>query len=296
MRTHRRIVVAMGVLLAGCKDQEAIARVETLEVKLTEQQSLANQLSSQKDSLVRVVLDADAFLGQMDSAISTVKGMPRNRRAAGDPLADQLQSRKDMQARVSALVARAKQTASQLAELQAKQLETQSANRALQEQMADQTSKIESDAQLIADLGATIERQNTQIALLEARLDSLGTEVKTLSARHYKAYFVIGTEKELMDRGIVQKEGGANLLIARPGRTLVPNRVLDPDAFTAIDQRETTTIPVPDTSRRYRIISRQDLANAEVAWRDGTQFKGPITITKPDEFWSQSRFLIVVRQ
>jgi hypothetical protein len=296
MRPNLRILIASAVLLSACKDAETVASVETLEVKLTEQQSLSNQLSSQKDSLVRVVLDADAFLGQMDSAISTVKGMPRNRRAAGDPLADQLQARKDMQARVAALVARAKQTSNQLAELQVKQQQTQSANLALKEQMADQASKIESDAQLIADLGATIERQNVQIASLEARLDSLGTEVKTLSARHYKAYYVIGTEKELMDKGVVQKEGGANLLIARPGRTLVPNRVLNPDVFTAIDQRETSTIQVPDTSRRYRIISRQDLANAEVAWREGTQFKGPITITKPDEFWAQSRFLIVVRQ
>jgi hypothetical protein len=296
MRTHRLFLTAAVVLLAGCKDKEALARVDTLETKLTEQQSLSNQLSSQKDSLVRVVLDADAFLGQMDSAISTVKGMPRNKRAAGDPLADQLQARKDMQARVSALVTRAKQTANQLAELQAKQQETQSANRALKEQLADKTSKIEADAQLIADLGSTIERQNAQIASLEARLDSLGTEVKTLSTRHYKAYYVIGTEKELMDKGIVQKEGGANLLIARPGRTLVPNRVLNPDVFTAIDQRETSTIQVPDTTRRYRMISRQDLAAAEVQAREGNTFKGPLTITKPDEFWAQSRFLILVRQ
>ena len=295
MRTDR-LMLAGALILAGCGGKEAVARVETLEVKLTEQQALSNQLNSQKDSLVRVVLDADAFLGQMDSAISTVKGMPRNRRAAGDPLADQLQARKDMQARVAALVERAKTTANQLAELQRKEQASNSQNTAIREQLADQATKIESDAQLVADLGATIERQNMQIASLEARLDSLGTEVKTLSARHYKAYYVIGTEKELMDKGVVLKEGGANLLIARPGRTLVPARLLNPDSFTAIDQREVMTIQVPDTSRRYRIISRQDLANAEVCAREGTTFKGPLTITKPDEFWAQSRFLILVKQ
>ena len=293
---RRLAFVALAVIVASCKDQEAIARVETLEVKLTEQQALSNQLNSQKDSLVRVVLDADAFLGQMDSAISTVKGMPRNRRAAGDPLADQLQARKDMQARVSALVERAKVTANQLAELQRKEAQNTTQSAALRDQLADQASKIEADAQLVADLGATIERQNAQIATLEARLDSLGSEVKAISARHFKAYYVIGTEKELMDKGVVLKEGGANLLIARPGRTLVPARVLNPDAFTAIDQRETTTIQVPDTTRRYRIISRQDLAAADVQAREGNTFKGPITITKPDEFWAQSRFLILVRQ
>lgn len=292
----RPLFAALLLAATACKDQAAVARGDTLESRLTEQQALANQLSSQKDSLVRVVLDADAFLGQMDSAISTVKGMPRNKRTASDPLADQLLARKDMQQRVNALVARAKATANQLADAQRKQQEAEKDNTALQTELADQASKIDSDAQLIADLGATIERQNGQIATLEARLDSLSTEVRTLGTRHYRAYYVIGTEKELIDKGLVLKEGGANLLIARPGQTLVPARVLNPDVFTSIDQRETTTIQVPDTTRRYRVISRQSLDAAEVAAREGTNFKGPLKITKPEEFWAPSRFLILLKQ
>src|SRR5688500_15913644 len=146
---HQLLLLLLVLPTISCKDQEAIARVETLEVKVTEQQSLANQLSSQKDSLVRVVLDADAFLGQMDSAISTVKGMPRNKRAAGDPLADQLLARKDMQQRVNALVARAKSTANALADAQRKQQELEKSNTALQTELADQANKIDADAQLI---------------------------------------------------------------------------------------------------------------------------------------------------
>ena len=111
----RSLSAVMLLTLAACTDKAALARSDSLESRLTEQQALANQLSAQKDSLTRVVLDADAFLGQMDSAISTVRGLPRKRRAATDPLADQLQARKDMQERVLALVNRAKSTANQLA-------------------------------------------------------------------------------------------------------------------------------------------------------------------------------------
>src|SRR5688500_19661573 len=133
---HQLLLLLLVLPTISCKDQEAIARVETLEVKVTEQQSLANQLAEQKDSLTRVVLDADAFLGQMDSAINTVRGLPRAQRTSGDPLADQLQARKDMQTRVAALVSRAKETATQLAALQKKQAQSD-------EKLAEQANRSE---------------------------------------------------------------------------------------------------------------------------------------------------------
>jgi hypothetical protein len=277
------------VSVAACKDKTSVARADSLQGQLTETQTLSNQLNAQKDSLTRVVLDADAFLGQMDSAISTVRGLPRSKRSASEsPLADQIAARKEMMTRVSALVIRAKQTSAQLAELQK--------NKALsEEENAQLKAKIESDAQLIADLGSTIERQTAQITMLETSVDSLSTEMKTLGTRHYKAYYVIGTEDELVEKGLIVKEGGANLLVVRPGRTLQPARVLNPDAFTPIDQREMKEIAVPDTSRRYRLVSRQSLDAADVVERNGTSFKGNLKIANPDQFWGPSRFLILVQ-
>jgi hypothetical protein len=283
------LAVALLGTVAACTDHAALARSDSFLTKLNEQQQLSDRLASQKDSLMRVVLDADAFIGQMDSAISSVKGLPRGRKNASDPIAAQIQAREDVQARVKALVARARQTASQLSELQKKEAVTDSVNVA-------QAAKIAEDVQLIADLGATIERQRTELAALGSRLDSLGSEVRTVSTKHYKAYYVIGTEKELRDKGVVVKEGGANLLIARPGRTLVPARVLDTTAFTAIDQRATKEIELPDSTSRYRIVSRQPLDDAEVQAREGNSFKGSLKITNPDEFWAASRFLILVKQ
>jgi hypothetical protein len=284
------------VALVAC-DKSAVRRGDSLATQLTEQQQLSSQLSAEKDSLVRVVVDADAFLGQMDSAIKTVRGLPRAKRTSSEsPLADQVAARKEMMERVNALVARAKATANQLAEVQKREADLNTQNAQMREQNMAQAQKIADDAQLIADLGATIERQRTQIVTLEARLDSLSTEISTLGARHFRAYYVIGTEKELLDKGIIVKEGGANLLIVRAGRTLQPARVLNAEMFTAIDQREAKMIEVPDTTKRYRLVSRQDLEGAEVEARDKTTFKGNLKITKPDEFWAASRFLILVKQ
>jgi hypothetical protein len=298
MKNTSLLLAAVAVIgVSACKDKVALARSDSLQTELTEEQTLSSQLQSQKDSLTRVVLDADAFLGQMDSAIKTVRGMPQSKRASSEsPLQDQIAARKEMMQRVNALIVRAKSTANQLAEMQRKNAQTEAQNVQLQAQLSAQASKIEQDAQMIADLGSTIERQQAQVVALEARIDSLSTEMRTLGTRHYRAYYVIGTEKELMDKGIVVKEGGANLLIVRPGRTLQPARLLNADMFQAIDQRETTLIQVPDSTRRYRVVSRQPLDAAEVQGRDGTQFVGNLKIAKPEEFWAPSRFLILVQQ
>src|SRR5690349_8189577 len=113
-------LIGAALLVAGVAcDKAAVRRGDSLQTQLTEQQQLSNQLSSQKDSLTRVVLDADAFLGQMDSAIKTVRGLPKSKRTSSEsPLADQVAARKEMMERVNALVARAKSTANQLAEAQ----------------------------------------------------------------------------------------------------------------------------------------------------------------------------------
>lgn len=292
----RVLGVAALVAVAAC-DGGAVARGDSLQTALTEQQNLALQLAAQKDSLTRVVLDADAFLGQMDSTIRTVRGLPRGTQASTEgPLQDQVTARKEMLDRVEALVARAKGTASQLAAAQKKVAELEASSAEMQAKLDLQAAKLAEDAQMIADLGVTIDRQRLQIARLEGSIDSLNSEYRTLGSRHYQAYVVIGTEKELIDKGVIVKEGGANLLVARVGRTVQPARVLDVADFQPIDQREVSEIQVPDTTKRYRVVSRQTLDAAETEWREGTTFRGNLKIANKDEFWAPSRFLILVAQ
>jgi hypothetical protein len=92
------------------------------------------------------------------------------------------------------------------------------------------------------------------------------------------------------------KEGGANLLIKRVGRTLVPARDLKPDDFNAIDTREVHMIDVPDTTRKYQIVSRQSLDDAKVAVREGNTFRGSLEIPEAERFWSTSKYLIIVER
>jgi len=295
-----RAALAFTVLLAAgaCKNAEHARADSLMAAESAEQLRLSTQLSAQKDSLMTVVLDADRFIAQIDSSIARVKGLPersKGKQQAEGVLQDQLQARQDMLFKVDALVKRAQSTANQLAESKRRETRLRSENAALR----DSVSK---DQQLIAQLGETIQRQVTQIGELQTSVASLteaneklGEELRVSLASNARVYYIIGSEDELLKKGIVVKEGGMNLLVGRVGKTLQPARRLDPALFTSIDARDVSRIAMPDSSRSYRIVSRHSLDDAEVRERDKTKFKGDLNIPDASRFWSPSRYLIVVQ-
>jgi regulator of replication initiation timing len=283
-------LVAISCVVTASCDGGRAAREDSLRVVQAQQLQLMTQLSAQKDSLTKVILDADDFIANVDSKISSVKGIAAKGRKAQkeleSPIQQQIQNRKQMMARVDALVKRAKETADQLAAAREREAELKGENVRLQSENDSLRSQLDENQKMIWQFSETIERQGQQIANLE-------TEIKTVGSRLYTAYYIIGTERELLDKGVVVREGGANLIFARVGRTLQQARKLDPDLFRQIDQRETQVIVVPDSTRRYRLVSRQNLDHAEVQERDGTTFTGNLKITDINGFWGPTRFLIL---
>jgi hypothetical protein len=293
---RRLLVVAVVPLILACESRAKLAAADSAAAQQTR---LAMHLGAQKDSLTRVVLDADAFIAQIDSQVSRVKGLPKAERpshALEGPLEEQLQARADMLARVKGLVNRAQRTASQLDE-------SRRMEKSLRSQMDSLTRHDGDDHRLIADLGATIERQREAITILSVQVDSLSTENTRLGhalvaseRNRTAAYYIIGTERELLDKGVIVKEGGANLLVARVGRSLQPARALDVALFTPIDRRAVREIAVPDSTHRYAIVSRQSLDAAEVGERDKASFRGNLRIADVNEFWAPSPYLIIVER
>jgi hypothetical protein len=290
---------AVLAILAGasaCKMSHEDVRADSVHV--SEQAKLTNQLAAQKDSLMTVVLDADKFISQIDSQITRVRDLPapKRKKDSESPIQDQLQARKDLLVRVDALVKRAQTTARDLAA-------SRSHVKTLSKDSAQFAQSLDGDTKMIAELNSTIQRQTARLNTMQLAVDSLaganaklGTELALLQTTHNKVYYVIGREDDLLKKGIVVREGGANLLLAHPGRTLQPARTLDPTLFTAIDQREVHEIAVPDSTRQYAIVSRQSLDEADVATRDRTNFRGNLKIKDADRFWSQSKYLIILER
>ena len=297
MKQSRSIaVLAILALGSACKMSHEDVRADS--VRTAEQVKLTNTLAAQKDSLMSVVLDADKFISQIDSQISRVRGLPaaKRKKDAESPIQDQLQARKDLLTRVDALVKRTQTTARELA-----------AARTHEKQLASDSTQaaqsLDSDQKMIAELNSTIQRQTARLTTMQVQVDSLagenaklGTELALLQTTHNKVYYIIGREDDLLKKGVVVREGGANLLLAHPGRTLQPARTLDASLFTAVDARSVHEIPVPDSTRSYAIVSRQSLEDADVQLLDQASFRGNLKIKDSDKFWSPSKYLIIVER
>jgi hypothetical protein len=135
--------------------------------------------------------------------------------------------------------------------------------------------------------------QNVRLATEKAALKDT---VETLEAQESTVYYVIGTKRDLIDRGIVVEEGGSRVLFifGKRGKTLRPALDLDESAFIAIDKNAVTEIPLPNPDRKYRIASRQNLTFLTEPPDDDGKVQGAIEIASPNEFWQTSRFLIIV--
>lgn len=292
------VLLPLIILPIACSSPRDRARADSAQALATQQRVLMDKLSAQRDSVSLVLADANLFITKIDNSISRAKGLQpaAAKKGSESGLEDQLRARKDLLRRVDALVERSRQTAREIADLKDKQAKLVEENGRLADENKALHDSLAAEVQHVADLTASIEQQAQAVAMLQARLDDLTKELGEARAAYAKAYYIIGTEDELIKKGVVVKEGGANLLIKRVGRTLVPARDLKPDEFNTIDTREVHTIEVPDSTHKYQIVSRQSLDDAKVAMRDGNTFRGSLEIPEAERFWSTSKYLIIVQR
>jgi len=146
-----------------------------------------------------------------------------------------------------------------------------------------------------AELAAAAE----QIGLLQTENGALKDTVAHMSERENTVYYVIGTKQELIERGVIVPEGGSRFLFVfgKRGQTLSPARNLDPTQFTAINKRSTTEIPLPQAEGEYRIVSRQSLEYLSTPPDSHGNINGAqsLRIAAPEQFWTASKYLIVVK-
>ena len=167
---------------------------------------------------------------------------------------------------------------------------------------SEQVSRLAEYERSIQEMKATVERQQAEIVTLTQRVDSLTSantvliaRTNEMSAREDSVFVAVGSEKDLMKRGLIKKEGGTKLMFGR-GKTIVAARHLEPAQFQTISKLKDLTISLPDPNKTYRIVTRQDMHFAEPQDPKKGVVKGSLKISDPNAFWGGSKYLILVEQ
>lgn len=261
-------------------------------------------LSAEKDSLLKDVMATTQFIAEVNTEIGKVKDAKASTPVMGAegelPSASPADQRAQMLEKIKALASRVNEAESRLAASR-KRVASLSSDLKAQVAQYDSTvaalkSIIEGQKADIVTLTARVAALETQVVELKAEKAQLTTEKETLTTEkaaltteRNTVYYVIGTKDELRKNGIIVKKGGILGIAA----TDIPATTLSPSSFTAIDKLQVTSITLPNPDKNYRVLSRQDLSVTSASPKG--RFKGTIMINNPEQFWSSSKYLIVVQ-
>ncbi len=259
------------------------------------QQQLAQLeiVSAQKDSLIEAVAEYAQVMSVISAELADIQMEGRDLMIAVEsPVAA---SRDSILNKIRYINERVAQTEARLRQSRRRVSELTSLSDSLRATMEQTIANYES---LLANQRESIAALTEQVTGLEAEKEQLAAEITTLEDAAAKVYYVIGTEEELLERGIIQKEGGSRVLFifGKRGQTLVPGRDLNPGDFTMVDRRDATEIELPDPDALYTVVSRHDLAYIENTPDEKGNISGSLRISSPNEFWAASPFLIIVEK
>jgi hypothetical protein len=286
---HMSLAAAV-VGLASCDpSQEAQQRIEELTVA-----------AAQKDSVVQELADMARFMSDINAELADVQLEGAQLVASESPIQA---SRESVLTKIRFLNERVDESATRLEDsrrrIRGLTRLSDSLRTSMEQTITNYERMLEANRETIASLTGQIGNLREENVRLAATVDTLAAAVDTLKAETSTVYYVIGTKDELVERGIVRKEGGARVLFifGKRGETLVPARELDAADFTPIDKWTVTEIPLPDSTAEYTIASRQNLEFLVTPRDDKGRITGSenILIGTPEAFWMPSRFLIIVQ-
>ncbi len=265
--------------------------------------SRQRQLSEQSQ-LIGDAATSARLISEISGSLAKVRGLKteKEKNAPESAVTTASSELTSMQKKVNAVIARLNASEARVRQMRKDNLAHASWD-------TTQVAQIREYERTIGELRASVDQQRGEIALLTARVDSISRVNVALAARgdsvvavnramaaHEDSVFVvIGTEKELVAKGIIRKEGGTKLFFGR-GKSLVPSRSLDRSAFQVISKNKDSAITLPVSDKEYQVVSRQDLAYTDVSASTKSKVRGALHITDPERFWAPSRYLILVQR
>lgn len=281
------------ILLASCHNYKQDAE------RLTMQRDSLNIESAMKDSsIIAYLSDLNEIMTTLDSIktlekLVTVKSAERREMSYSQKkkiiedinlLNDMLQKNKEQIASLQKKLNNANYKVGKLNALVA-ELEQMANN--LQKQVEDKNTEIARLSKDVENLTRDIHQLNEKIAVIEDESQQKSNTIEKQTLEMNKAYFVVGSGKELKDGGIIDRSGG----FLGIGKTATMREDFDKDLFTEVDKRKLQLIPL--NVKKVEVVSVHPAGSFHIS---GEKTADTLFIDNKAEFWSVSKYLVVIAQ
>jgi len=285
------ILLISSILIAGCVEQSSKYR------ELQAQLDSVQFASSQRDAEFEEVF---AVLNEIEKGLQTIRETERMltiQSVVGGEIS--AKAREQMKSDMSFVIATLESYKNQIATLE-KEKRSQSAE--FQKRLNSLRSELETKTRLIEDLSHQLAEkdrllkvQSEQILSLDQSIAGLKQDLGVLQqegvrkehkieAQDYtifSAYYILGEKADLIAANVMSKGG-----LFRAAKI---SYQAEQDAFTRVDIREVTQIPLQ--SKRAKVLSIHPIGTYTLDPDDNGMLT--LHISRPDAFWQQTKYLVV---
>jgi len=271
--------------LVGCSD--------------TEMEKKVSDLQQENGQLTQDLATRDQYIEDIVSSINNVYGDLETARAKEKQILKETQSPEGTKMLTSAEVRQ--QVLHRISDISSVLAENRKRIVGLQVKLRSSRKQFESLNAMVASLKQTLEEREQNVTQLESRLKELTMTVEEKTKEVVEkeatihnqqnqlntAYYIVGTKKELEEKGIIHDEGG--FLWGLLGSTTVLSSDFEPSYFSTVDKTQLMNLPIEGRINEIIPARSQDYYQTESDENNSTTLR----IVEPRKFW-QNNYLVII--
>lgn len=275
------VIGLAGLNLTSCGNKDGEKEVNPLADSLNAINGDLNGKLSEKEAALQEFIASFNEIQENLNAIKDKEKIVTNASSTGDVKSKEGQIKEDIQAIYDLMAKNKNRIGSLTKKLKDSNLKLEGLEKMIENL---QTSINQKDGE-ISDLKSKIEGLNIELANLNTNYQAVETESAEKTEVINTAYYAIGTSKELKEKSVISKEGG----FIGIGKTTKVKQDFNKEYFTKINIEQTTSISIG--AKKAKILSNHPSGSYKLV---GEKPVEKIEITNAKDFWSNSKYLVVV--
>ncbi len=294
------LVLFTVAVLIGCTSKEEIVKLQNEKAQYAEMLALG----SQKDSLMEVMENSTSTINEVYDKLlflSGESGKTIRREGADEETAKWFGTLDSVSNVINASKSRIADLENKIMAIERQNPQLAANTNAIKLKLASMKEKCVSQETDVRKLyGDFYELRAKDSLIAKNQQTGKPTSTETVAEAPKPAepqakfvYYSVGTEDELIKRGIAQRVGGADLwVLGKHGQALAPAKEINPKKFNSFNVLEQTDIVFLKKCKRFAVVSAHNPKFLQPKYDENKKITA-LHITDSEKFWLPAQFLII---